>query len=111
MFQKFWGVIFFLAFSPAAWAYNFKADGIYYNILSSDDKTVAVTSISPSGGDYSGDVTIPATVMNEGIEYRVIAIGYCAFYDCTRLTSVTISNSVTAIHPKAFSGCTSLTSK
>ena len=42
-------------FAPAAWAYDFDVDGIYYNITSSDDKTVEVTN----GGDYSGDVPFP----------------------------------------------------
>ena len=102
MFQKIWGVIFFLAFSPAAWA--FEADGIYYDITSSSDKTVAVAS-----GNYSDDVTIPATVTNEGIEYRVTAIGNYAFQYCENLTSVTIPESVTAIGKEAFYFCTGLT--
>ena len=37
-------------------------------------------------------------------------IGDDAFYGCTSLTSVTISNSVTTINGYVFSGCTSLTS-
>ena len=101
-------VVFAWLFSPAAWAYVFYTGGIYYNILSSDNKTVEVTRSLDLR--YSGDVTIPATVMNEGIEYRVIAIGYCAFYDCTRLTSVTIPEGVTSIGEDAFSGCSGLTS-
>ena len=132
MFQKIWGVIFFLAFSPAAWTYDFEADGIYYNITSRGDKTVKVTYDSHYRANYSGNVTIPATVTNKDIEYRVIAIGSSAFSDCngltsvtipasvtsigssafasSDLTSVTIPESVTTIGKKAFSGCTSLTS-
>ena len=108
MFQKIGGVIFFLAFSPAAWAYDFEADGIYYNILSLDDKTVAVTYESFSGGDYSGDVVIPATVTHNGTEYRVTTIDDYAFYKCTGLTEITIPNSVTSIGYEAFSDCTDL---
>ena len=109
MFQKFWGVIFFLAFSPAAWA--FYTGGIYYKILSSSDKTVAVTYKSYSfdyQSDYSGNVTIPETVTHNGTEYRVTAIGGHAFYRCRGLTSVTIPESVTAIGDGAFYGCTNL---
>ena len=91
--------------APAAWAYDFDVDGIYYNITSSDDKTVEVTR-----GNYSGDVTIPETVTNEGIEYRVTAIGEKAFCDYWNLTSVTIPNSVTSISEGAFYRCTGLTS-
>jgi len=40
----------------------------------------------------------------------VTSIGYSAFENCTRLTSVTIPNNVTNIGIHAFSGCTGLTS-
>ncbi len=40
----------------------------------------------------------------------VTTIGESAFYDCTRLTSVTIGDSVTTIGNSAFYNCTSLTS-
>ena len=88
--------------APAAWAYDydFKADGIWYNITSSDDKTVEVTT-----GNYSGDVTIPATVSYNGTVYSVTAIDERAFSWCTGLTSVTIPNSVTSIGIGAFEYC------
>ncbi len=112
MFQKFWGVIFFLAFSPAAWAYDydFYTGGIYYNITSSSDKTVEVTNKYLSGGNYySGDVTIPETITHNETEYRVTAIGKTAFLLCDRLKTVTIPESVTSIGNGAFRGCTGLT--
>ena len=40
----------------------------------------------------------------------VTSIESCAFYDCSRLESVTIGNSVTSIGSYAFSGCNSLAS-
>ena len=92
-------------FAPATWAEDFVVDGIYYNILSSDDKTVEVTT-----GNYSGDVTIPATVTYEGSEYRVTSIGKDAFYECDGLTSVTIGKNVQTIGYRAFYGCNRLTS-
>ena len=97
-------------FSSAVWAwtYNFEADGIYYYILSSDDKTVEVTHTPYSDDGYSGKVTIPATVTYEKTEYRVIAIGESAFASYDGLTSVTIPESVTTIGDKAFSDCSGL---
>lgn len=47
-------------------AHNFEVDGIYYNITSSEDLTVAVTYrgsySSEYSNDYSGQVSIPETV-------------------------------------------------
>ncbi|MCD7774005.1 MAG: leucine-rich repeat domain-containing protein [Clostridiales bacterium] len=54
----------------------------------------------------SGDYTIPSTLGG----YPVTEIGENAFYNCTSLTGVTISDSVTTIGFSAFSNCESLTS-
>ena len=91
----------------AASAYDFKFCGIYFNILSSEDKTVEVTSGS---NKYTGAVTIPASVTYKGITYSVTSIGYSAFSSCIGLTSIEISNSVTSIGEYAFSFCIGLTS-
>ena len=85
-----------------AWAYSFVADGIYYNITSSTDLTVAVTYETQYNARYSGDVVIPATVENEGTTYSVTSIGGMAFYNCTGLTSIEIPSGVTSIGDNAF---------
>ncbi|MCD7826979.1 MAG: leucine-rich repeat domain-containing protein [Clostridiales bacterium] len=54
----------------------------------------------------SGSYTIPDTLGG----YPVTEIGENAFYNCTSLTGVTISDSVTTIGFSAFSNCESLTS-
>ncbi len=94
-------------------AHDFEVDGIYYNILDADAKTVAVTYkgsyYNSYSGEYSGAVTIPETVTYSATEYSVTSIGYSAFYNCTSLTEVTILSSVTTIGQTAFSGCTGLT--
>ena len=95
-------------------AYDFKVDGIYYNITSSADKTVEVTYMLSSYysyySDYSGTIVIPNEVTCNSITYKVTSIDYHAFNDCTGLTSVTIPSSVTSIGSYAFKGCTGLTS-
>ena len=91
----------------AASAYDFKFGGIYFNILSSEDKTVEVTSGS---NKYTGAVTIPASVTYKGITYSVTRIGREAFRKCDGLTSIEIPEGVTSIGRWAFSNCYGLTS-
>ena len=91
----------------AASAQYFEVDGIYYNILSSEDKTVELTSGS---NKYTGAVTIPASVTYKSITYSVTSIGQSTFYNCTDLTSIEIPSSVTSIGGSAFFYCYNLTS-
>ena len=90
-------------------AYDFEVDGIYYNITSTAEKTVAVTYKDTNYNSYTGDVTIPSTVTHEDAIYNVTSIGNYAFYDNSGLTNITLPNSVTAIGNYAFAGCNGLT--
>ena len=90
-------------------AHDFEVDGIYYNITSEEDLTVAVTfkgeNIYDFSDRYTGSVNIPKTVTHNSIIYNVTSIGESAFYNCSGLTSVIIPNSVTSIGNSAFSSC------
>ena len=81
------------AVSLSSAAQDFVENGIYYNITSTDELTVAVTR----GISYSGNVVIPPSVSYVGKNYSVTSIEWDAFYGCSGLTSVTIPNSVTSI--------------
>ncbi len=110
--QKLWMFIAVLCASLSASAYDFydfRSDGLYYSILSEEDRTVAVTY--PDIDDYvSGDIEIPRKVIYNSKTYTVTSIGDEAFFECSSLASVTIPNSVTSIGNSAFSGCSSLES-
>ncbi len=104
-------LLFFLTFvSISAYTYDFKVDGIYYNITSSKNFNVAVTHNNYPENDYKGDVIIPETIVYDGETYHVTAIGESAFSDCTRLTSISIPSTVKSIDYGAFSRCSRLTS-
>ena len=100
--------------ATAVAAHDFEVGGIYYNILSETDKTVAVTfkgtTYSEYSNEYSGSVVIPQSVTYNGSTYRVTSIGNNTFRYCSGLTSITIPNSVTSIGNYAFQSCSGLTS-
>ena len=82
-------------------AADFMVDGIYYNIIS--DNQVEVTA--PDSTKYLGDITIPASVVNNGVTYQVTRLGHYAFFNCGELTSVTLPEGLTEIGESAFYFC------
>ena len=100
--------------ATAVAAHDFEVGGVYYNVISTSEKTVSVTfkgtTYSEYSNEYSGAVIIPETVAYNGTSYSVTSIGSSAFDGCTGLTGVEIPNCVTSIGNYAFRGCTSLAS-
>lgn len=97
----------------SASAYDFQSDGLYYEILSEEGRTVKVTYKDKDSYNWNyvlGDIEIPRKVLYNGKTYNVTSIGEYAFRYCSYLTSVTIPNSVTFIGSYAFRSCTGLTS-
>ena len=94
--------------------YDFEVDGIYYKIVN-DEACVTYKSFSYIDhdpyyeSDYAGDVMIPPTVTYDGKTYPVTSIGNCAFYRRRAVTSITIPSSITSIGWSAFFDCTGLT--
>ena len=62
----------------AAQAYDFTVDGIYYDILSTENMTCAVAINDPKQ-PYTGEIVIPEQVVSGGKTYTVTAIGMNAF--------------------------------
>ncbi len=90
---------------------------VTYKVLTEDGTTgtVQVGNGSETSGDQAidytteGAITIPSTVTNVVDDvtytYTVTQIGYSAFKECAKLTSVTIPSSITSIKKEAFKSC------
>lgn len=102
--------------SMTSLAYDFEVDGIYYNIIDLDSKTVAVTHngknkktftinigtyLSPHyveityyADTYVGEIFIPKKVSYKGREFTVTAIGEASFLHQGKLTKISIPSSI-----------------
>ena len=106
-YLRLWLIAAMLSVAYSASAYDIVFDGLYYN-LNGTERTAEVTyyylgdQLNP--GFYEGDITIPSAIICDGIKYTVASIGDGAFAYCSKLTSVTIPESVTEIGDRAFFG-------
>ena len=71
-------------------AYDFIVDGIYYKVVSEEDRLCKIVSYHEEDDPCSPRevIFIPAKVMNEGKEYTVAIIGEYAFHRINGLLSV-----------------------
>ena len=92
-------LLLFVLSSISADAYDFKVEGLCYNI--NDDKVSVTVTYDVPQNRLSGNVEIPA--------HDVTAIGESAFANCSDLTNITIPNSVITIGRYAFMECKGLT--
>ena len=92
-------------------AYDFEVDGIYYNKTSAN--TVEVTYRDINEFAYRDTVVIPSTVVYDGANYEITAIGDSAFFTTDswgryELKNITIPESVKSIGKDAFATCLNL---
>lgn len=113
-------VVMALMIPKGAWAElavgdTFTSDGVTYKVTSISPHEVQVgegnlsTSISAIDKSTEGSLTIPSKVTaSDGSSYSVTSIGSRAFYDCSKLTSVVLPNTVVEIGSWAFEYCSML---
>ena len=77
---------------------------IYYT-FNEDGTTVSVTS---GQGKYEAKVTIPSRIMSDGKYYKVTSVENFAFFNCGKLTSVSLNNSISYLGRFAFADCSGL---
>ncbi len=98
-----------LVISKCAFAYDFEDYGLYYNIVSSTEKTCGLAHVEKGiVAKYDGIITVPQTVTDKGITYTVTQIQSNAFIQLNELKDVNIPKTVNSIGSRAFSQCTSL---
>lgn len=97
-------IVVLCTFIPAS-AYDFEVDGIAYTITSFTDLTVGVAQLVKN--DVS-EITIPETVEYRNISLKVTSIMNEAFINNSKLTKVSLPNTIISIGKEAFRENTSL---
>lgn len=90
----------------AASAFDFKVNGLCYEVLSDENKTVELVYSSNDRDNYKAllTITIPEHITFRGVEYTVTSIGSHAMNWCSSLTKVKIPSTVTRIGDWVFWG-------
>ena len=118
MKRKLFSMCLLLSVAAGLLAYDFKVGDLCYNITNDTHAPYSVEVTYENGNAWEVDaysnlpssVLIPESVTYNKNNYNVTGIGGYAFCNCTKLTSLTIPNSVTSMGEYAFAYCTGLTS-
>lgn len=78
-------------------------DGVIYTVFDGAAQVAGYTA------DIPQNCVIPASVPMDGEDYPVTALADNALYNCAKLTSITLPETVTSLGTKSLSGCTGLT--
>ena len=74
----------------------FTIDNLTYTVLTENASTKKGTvSVKAASTTIEGHVDIPATVINNGITYTVNSLASASFYNCSKMTSVSIPKTIT----------------
>ena len=78
-----------------------EVNGVWY-LFDAENQSATVAK-SPSGAKYAGEIVIPGSVTYDGADYDVTAIAPRALSGCSEIISVIIGNNVKTIGESAFS--------
>lgn len=107
IFHKICVSIIVIIAASNAHAFDFESNGLYYNIIDNNAKSVEVTHKLYSRLTYKGDIVVPETVDYSGTTYTVTAIGWQAFREA-KITSIILPKTITKIDYQAFYLCSTL---
>ena len=103
------------AASFSAFGWDIQYNGLNYNIISEEDRTVEVTYHRPyinkfvnNRGYVEGDLIVPGWVPYNGKNYKVVAVGERAFHECYRLKTIVLPSTLKSIGEYAFQECRDL---
>ena len=98
-----------LSVFTTAIADDFQIDGLSFDILSEEERTVEVASPERMGL-LKGVVIVPETVEYNNKTYTVVSIGHLAFWSEEYVTEFILPNSLLTIGPQSFINCKRITS-
>lgn len=88
---------------------NYTANGIEWRFVAYSNGEASIIGTTASSTTLSGGLTIPASVIHNGVTYTVTSISQKSFFYYKKITSVVFPNTLKIIGSQAFGGCTGLT--
>lgn len=92
----------FAAVSSYAEGYFVTIDGLKF-MADTHAKTATLVA-----NNYSGDIKVPASFTDKGVEYKVTSLIASCFEGCSNLTSVTLPSTITSLSDRCFYNCYNL---
>lgn len=89
----------FAAVSSYAEGYFVTIDGLKF-MADTHAKTATLVA-----NNYSGDIKVPASFTDKGVEYKVTSLIASCFEGCSNLTSVTLPSTITSLGDNCFKKC------